>query len=91
MNGHPDRPAEYRLVDYPASYHSGAGGFSFADGQAEINKWLDHRTKIRVNRRRMRKMKQRSILRTMRTKTNIRVAVTAGLGPFVRDCGSRAT
>ena len=23
----------------PAAYHNGAGGFSFADGHAEIHKW----------------------------------------------------
>jgi len=28
----------------PASYHNRAGGFSFADGHAEIHKWRDHRT-----------------------------------------------
>jgi prepilin-type processing-associated H-X9-DG protein len=32
------------IVDYPASYHNGAGGFSFADGHAEIKKWVDPRT-----------------------------------------------
>lgn len=31
-------------VNYPASYHNGAGGFSFADGHAEIKKWRDPRT-----------------------------------------------
>jgi len=31
-------------VNYPASYHNGAGGFSFADGHAEIKKWKDPRT-----------------------------------------------
>ncbi len=31
--------------DLPASYHNGAGGFSFADGHAEIKKWLDGATK----------------------------------------------
>jgi prepilin-type processing-associated H-X9-DG protein len=25
--------------DTPASYHNGAGGFSFADGHAEVRKW----------------------------------------------------
>jgi prepilin-type N-terminal cleavage/methylation domain-containing protein/prepilin-type processing-associated H-X9-DG protein len=25
----------------PANYHNGAGGFSFADGHAEVRKWLD--------------------------------------------------
>jgi prepilin-type N-terminal cleavage/methylation domain-containing protein/prepilin-type processing-associated H-X9-DG protein len=27
------------FVDYPASYHNGAGGLSFADGHSEIKKW----------------------------------------------------
>lgn len=34
-----------QFVDYPASYHNGACGFSFADAHAEIKKWLDPRTK----------------------------------------------
>ncbi len=32
------------LVDYPASYHNGAGGVAFADGHSEIHKWRDSRT-----------------------------------------------
>lgn len=28
-----------RIVDFPASYHGGACGFSFADGHSEIHKW----------------------------------------------------
>jgi prepilin-type N-terminal cleavage/methylation domain-containing protein len=32
------------LVDYPASYHNGAGGLFFADGHSETKKWLDPRT-----------------------------------------------
>lgn len=31
--------------DVPASYHNGAGGLSFADGHAEIKKWMDAGTK----------------------------------------------
>jgi prepilin-type N-terminal cleavage/methylation domain-containing protein/prepilin-type processing-associated H-X9-DG protein len=31
-------------VDVVASYHNGACGFGFADGHAEIHKWLDRRT-----------------------------------------------
>ena len=31
-------------TDVPASYHNGACGFSFADGHAEIKKWLDGNT-----------------------------------------------
>jgi prepilin-type processing-associated H-X9-DG protein len=37
-------PGAYGIVDYPASYHSGAGGFAFADGHAEIKRWQDSRT-----------------------------------------------
>ncbi|MEW6156464.1 MAG: type II secretion system protein [Verrucomicrobiota bacterium] len=36
-----------QFIDYPASYHNGACGFSFADGHAEIRRWLDPRTKPR--------------------------------------------
>jgi prepilin-type N-terminal cleavage/methylation domain-containing protein/prepilin-type processing-associated H-X9-DG protein len=34
-----------QFIDYPASYHNGACGFSFADGHSEIRKWIDSRTK----------------------------------------------
>jgi prepilin-type N-terminal cleavage/methylation domain-containing protein/prepilin-type processing-associated H-X9-DG protein len=34
----------YIIVDYPASYHNGAGGLAFADGHSEIRKWVDGRT-----------------------------------------------
>ena len=34
-----------QFIDYPASYHNGACGFSFADSHAEIKRWLDPRTK----------------------------------------------
>jgi prepilin-type N-terminal cleavage/methylation domain-containing protein/prepilin-type processing-associated H-X9-DG protein len=44
MNGYPDRPQQWMIVDYPASYHGGAGGLSFADGHSEIKKWKDART-----------------------------------------------
>jgi prepilin-type processing-associated H-X9-DG protein len=30
--------------DVPASYHIGACNFSFADGHAELHKWMDYRT-----------------------------------------------
>ena len=30
--------------DLPASYHNGACGFAFADGHAEVKRWLDHTT-----------------------------------------------
>ncbi len=34
--------------DLPASYHAGAGGFSFADGHSEIKKWRSASTKRAV-------------------------------------------
>lgn len=45
MNGYPDKPQQWMLVDYPASYHNSAAGLSFADGHSEIKKWVDPRTK----------------------------------------------
>src|SRR5437867_3000118 len=44
MSGYPDKPQQWRIVDYPASYHNGAGGLSFVDGHSEIKKWKDPRT-----------------------------------------------
>jgi prepilin-type N-terminal cleavage/methylation domain-containing protein/prepilin-type processing-associated H-X9-DG protein len=44
MAGYPDKPKQFYIVDYPASYHNKAGGFSFADGHSEIRRWLDNRT-----------------------------------------------
>ena len=43
MDGYPN-PATTKIVDYPASYHNRAAGFSFADGHSEIHKWRDART-----------------------------------------------
>jgi prepilin-type N-terminal cleavage/methylation domain-containing protein/prepilin-type processing-associated H-X9-DG protein len=37
-------PSAYGITDYPAAYHAGAGGFSFADGHSELRRWLDSRT-----------------------------------------------
>ncbi len=37
-----------QFIDFPASYHNGACGFSFADGHGEIKRWLDARTKLPV-------------------------------------------
>jgi prepilin-type N-terminal cleavage/methylation domain-containing protein/prepilin-type processing-associated H-X9-DG protein len=39
-----ESPAAARIIDFPASYHNGAAGISFADGHAEIRKWVDPRT-----------------------------------------------
>ncbi|MDA1277347.1 MAG: type II secretion system protein [Verrucomicrobia bacterium] len=44
MTGYPDSTGRFRIVDIPASYHGGAGGFSFADGHSETKKWSDPRT-----------------------------------------------
>lgn len=45
MIGYPDAPALWRFhYDFPASYHGKAGGFSFADGHAELKRWRDERT-----------------------------------------------
>jgi prepilin-type processing-associated H-X9-DG protein len=44
MGGYPDKPAQWKIVDYPASYHNNAGGLSFADGHSEVHKWKDART-----------------------------------------------
>lgn len=40
-----ERGAAARMYDYPASYHNGADGLSFADGHSEIHKYVDPRTK----------------------------------------------
>jgi prepilin-type processing-associated H-X9-DG protein len=40
-----ESPGSARIIDFPASYHNGAAGISFADGHAEIRKWVDPRTK----------------------------------------------
>jgi len=40
-----EAPATARIIDFPASFHNGAAGISFADGHAEIRKWVDSRTK----------------------------------------------
>ena len=45
----PDASAKW--TDVPASTHNGAGGFSFADGHAEIKKWLDGNTKAPVRQK----------------------------------------
>jgi prepilin-type N-terminal cleavage/methylation domain-containing protein len=50
MTGFPDQPSACKLVNYPASYHNAAGGFSFADGHSEIKKWTDPRTMPRLER-----------------------------------------
>ena len=41
----PSNPGAYKISDFPASYHNGAGGLNFCDGHAEIRRWQDSRTK----------------------------------------------
>jgi prepilin-type processing-associated H-X9-DG protein len=41
-------PAVNNWQDIPASYHNGAAGFSFADGHAEVKKWLSATSKYPV-------------------------------------------
>ncbi|MBI3416107.1 MAG: type II secretion system protein [Verrucomicrobia bacterium] len=51
MTGYdPDNPRAYNMVDWPASYHNSACGFSFADGHAEVHKWVDGRTRPALNK-----------------------------------------
>jgi len=40
----PYKPAANTIVDFPASYHNGSCAFAFADGHAEVRKWVDSRT-----------------------------------------------
>jgi prepilin-type processing-associated H-X9-DG protein len=35
----PATMSDVRIIDFPASFHNGACGFSFADGHSEIHKW----------------------------------------------------
>lgn len=46
-------PTRIYIIDYPASTHNGSGGLSFADGHAEVHKWLDPRTKLPVKNQSM--------------------------------------
>lgn len=48
MNG--DNNAAGTIIgDYPASYHGGGGGLSFADGHSEVHRWRDPRTTPPIN------------------------------------------
>jgi prepilin-type processing-associated H-X9-DG protein len=35
-----------QIVNYPAGYHGGAGGVTFADGHAEIHRWLSRELQV---------------------------------------------
>jgi prepilin-type N-terminal cleavage/methylation domain-containing protein/prepilin-type processing-associated H-X9-DG protein len=37
-----------QIIDFPASYHNGAAGLSFADGHSEIHRWKGNRIKAPV-------------------------------------------
>jgi prepilin-type processing-associated H-X9-DG protein len=37
-----------RIIDFPASYHGSACGFSFADGHSEVHKWIGSKIKAPV-------------------------------------------
>ena len=37
-----------QIIDFPASYHNGACGLSFADGHSEIHKWIGSKIKAPV-------------------------------------------
>jgi prepilin-type processing-associated H-X9-DG protein len=41
--------SDARIVDFPASFHGDAGGVGYADGHAEIHKWVDSRTRPPVH------------------------------------------
>jgi prepilin-type N-terminal cleavage/methylation domain-containing protein/prepilin-type processing-associated H-X9-DG protein len=47
------RAGQARIVDYPAGYHGRAAGILFADGHAEIKKWVDPRTTPPLNRNKL--------------------------------------
>ena len=38
-----------QIIDFPASYHNGACGLSFADGHSEIHKWIGSKIKAAVH------------------------------------------
>jgi len=37
------------IIDFPASYHNGAAGLSFADGHSEIRRWKGSKIKAKVS------------------------------------------
>jgi prepilin-type N-terminal cleavage/methylation domain-containing protein/prepilin-type processing-associated H-X9-DG protein len=39
-----DMAASAQMVNFPGSFHNKAGGLTFADGHAEVHKWVDPRT-----------------------------------------------
>jgi prepilin-type N-terminal cleavage/methylation domain-containing protein/prepilin-type processing-associated H-X9-DG protein len=47
---HLNPPTSMNMINWPAIYHNGAGGVSFADGHAEVHKWRDSRTLRPLNK-----------------------------------------
>ena len=45
----PRSPSLYSFGDFPGSHHNGMGSFSFADNQAELQRWRDPRTMPPLN------------------------------------------
>lgn len=39
-----DADTRFRVLDFPANYHDGAGNLAFVDGHSEVHKWQDSRT-----------------------------------------------
>lgn len=44
-----DNRGSAQIIDFPASYHNGACGFSFCDGHSEIHKWIGSTIKAPVH------------------------------------------
>src|SRR6185369_9994477 len=44
-----DPPGSEKIIDFPASYHNGACGFSFSDGHSDIHKWKGSKIKAAVS------------------------------------------
>jgi prepilin-type processing-associated H-X9-DG protein len=44
MNGWPDQPDTYRMVDFPADWHNRGANLSFADNHVEYWRWEDPRS-----------------------------------------------
>jgi hypothetical protein len=42
----PEPQGQYRMIDWPSTLHGMAGAVAFADGHAELHRWVDNRTKV---------------------------------------------
>ena len=40
----------FRMIDWPATYHNMAAGFAFADGHSEIRKWVWPETDLELGK-----------------------------------------